>query len=83
MRLPAEERDKIEAQRLLDLLENEIIPMYYENPSEWVKVMKASMRDVVPFFDAGRMADEYYQKLYHHEASESEAANDNSNQYAA
>jgi hypothetical protein len=23
------------------------------------------MRDVIPFFDAGRMADEYYQKLYH------------------
>jgi hypothetical protein len=30
--------------------------------------MKNSMRDVAPFFDAGRMADEYYQKLYHHEA---------------
>ena len=26
--------------------------------------MKSSMGDVVPFFDAGRMADEYYQKLY-------------------
>jgi starch phosphorylase len=68
--LPEEERDKLEAQTLLNLLENEIIPMYYEKPDQWLEVVKASMRDVVPFFDAGRMADEYYQKLYHYEMSE-------------
>jgi hypothetical protein len=28
------------------------------------------MRDVVPFFDAGRMADEYYEKLYNFEPGE-------------
>jgi starch phosphorylase len=64
--LPQEEKDKIEAQNLLDLLEHEIIPMYYERPDEWVKVMKNSMTEVLPYFDSGRMADEYYQKLYHH-----------------
>jgi starch phosphorylase len=62
--LPQEEKDKIEAQNLLDLLEHEILPMYYDNRAEWMKVMKNSMRDVLPFFDAGRMADEYYNKLY-------------------
>jgi hypothetical protein len=41
------------------------------------------MRDVVPYFDAGRMADEYYQKLYHHQAAENESADRDSNQYAA
>ena len=81
--LPADERDRIEAQNLLNLLEYDIIPMYYENPDEWMKIMKASMRDVVPYFDAGRMADEYYQKLYHHEASETEAMVRDSNQFAA
>lgn len=62
--LTPESKDKFEAQGLLDLLEKEIIPMYYERPTEWLKLVKTSMRDVLPFFDAGRMADEYYEKLY-------------------
>ncbi len=62
--LSPEAKDKIEAQHLLDLLENEIIPMYYNKPANWSKVVKASMEDVLPFFDSGRMADEYYNELY-------------------
>lgn len=62
--LPVEEKDRIEAKNLLDLLENEIIPMYYDAPDQWLKVMKASMTDVLPFFDSGRMAKEYYDRLY-------------------
>jgi starch phosphorylase len=65
--LVQEEKDRIEAQNLLDLLEHEIIPMYYENPDQWMQVVKSSMKDVLPFFDSGRMADEYYQNLYHAE----------------
>jgi glycogen phosphorylase len=65
--LPQEDKDKIEAQNLLDLLEFEIIPMYYENKPKWQSIVKSSMRDVLPYFDSGRMADEYYQKLYHFE----------------
>jgi glycogen phosphorylase len=57
-------KDKIEAQNLFDLLENHIVPMYYEHPAEWVKIMKASMTDVLPYFDSGRMAREYYEKMY-------------------
>jgi starch phosphorylase len=59
-----DERDKIEANRLYDLLENEIIPMYYKNPAKWIKIMKAGMKDVVPFFDSARMADEYFERMY-------------------
>jgi glycogen phosphorylase len=59
-----ESKDKIEGQALLDLLENEIIPMYYEQPDKWLKLMKTSMTDVLPQFDSGRMADEYYKILY-------------------
>jgi starch phosphorylase len=62
--LSQDERDKIEANRLYDLLENEIIPMYYKNPAKWIKIMKAGMKDVVPFFDSARMADEYYERMY-------------------
>lgn len=78
-----EEKDKIEAQNLLDLLENEIIPTYYDRPHEWISMMKTGMRDVTPFFDAGRMADEYYQRLYHHQTSSSESMDRDSNQFAA
>ncbi|RAV99340.1 alpha-glucan family phosphorylase [Pseudochryseolinea flava] len=64
--LTQESKDKLEANALLDLLENEIIPMYYERPKEWSKIVKRSMQDVLPFFDSGRMASEYYEKLYKH-----------------
>jgi starch phosphorylase len=62
--LSVEEKDKIEAKNLLDLLENKIIPMYYESPDKWLKMMKTSMRGVVPQFDGARMANEYYEKMY-------------------
>ena len=47
-----------------DLLENEIIPLYYKSPSKWSKMVKAGMNDVLPFFDSGRMAREYYEQMY-------------------
>jgi glycogen phosphorylase len=62
--LSQEEKDIAEAKNLLNVLEEEIIPMYYDAPEKWQQVVRASMTDVVPFFDSGRMADEYYQKLY-------------------
>lgn len=62
--LTPESKDKLEAQALLDLLEKDIIPLYYDKPEEWLKVVKASMTDVLPYFDSGRMAQEYYDKLY-------------------
>lgn len=62
--LSIDEKDKQEANTLYDLLEKEIIPMYYKKPAKWLKIMKASMRDVGTDFDSARMADEYYQKLY-------------------
>jgi starch phosphorylase len=58
-------RDKLEAQNLFEVLEREIIPMYYDRPDEWTKIMKTSMTEIVPYFDAGRMAREYYEKMYH------------------
>jgi glycogen phosphorylase len=59
-----EEQAKIESERLLALLEDEIAPMYYDNHHEWLSIVKQSMRDVVPFFGANRMAQEYYDNMY-------------------
>jgi starch phosphorylase len=63
-KLTPEEGDKVEARHLLDLLEKEIIPMYYKTPARWLNVMKAGMMDVLPQFDSARMAREYFDKLY-------------------
>ena len=62
--LTQESKDKIEAQKLLDVLEKEIIPTYYDHPDKWQKIVATSMKDVLPFFDSGRMAEEYYERLY-------------------
>jgi len=62
--LSPEEKDKFEAKRLYEVLENEIIPMYYDSPAQWTKIVKTSMKEVLPFFDSSRMADEYYEKMY-------------------
>jgi starch phosphorylase len=62
--LAQEERDRLEAKNLYDLLENEIIPMYYDAPEKWLKVVKTGMKEVMPFFDSGRMATEYYEQMY-------------------
>jgi len=62
--LSTEEKDKIEGKNLLDLLEHTVIPTYYDSPEKWLQIMKTSMREVVPQFDAARMANEYYEKMY-------------------
>jgi len=62
--LPQEEKDKLEAKHLFELLENEIIPTYYKDPQKWIGIVKQSMKDVLPYFDSGRMAKEYYEKMY-------------------
>ncbi len=62
--VPVEKQDEIDNKNMMDILENQIIPTYYDNPKEWLKIMKTSMKDVTPAFDSIRMADEYYEKMY-------------------
>ena len=58
------QQDEQDHEALMTLLEETIIPMYYKNQKEWIKIMKKSMTDVVLKFDSKRMADEYYEKIY-------------------
>lgn len=62
--LSQEERDRIETKNLFDLLENEVIPLYYKSPAKWLKIVKTAMKDILPHFDSGRMAREYYEQMY-------------------
>jgi len=62
--LPVWDQDRRDAENLYTLLEETVIPMYYDNPKEWQKVVFKAMDDVIPAFTSARMADEYYKKLY-------------------
>lgn len=62
--LPPDQRDDLEAAALYDLLEHTILPMYYEQPEKWLEIVKTAFRDITPAFEAGRMAGQYYSRLY-------------------
>jgi starch phosphorylase len=57
-------QDEEDAESLYDVLEKEVLPLYYDYPARWLQMMKSSMQDIIPFFDSNRLAGEYYQKLY-------------------
>jgi starch phosphorylase len=61
--------DAREAEQLYSLLEEEIVPCFYERdskgiPRSWVARMRASMAELTPNFSANRMVREYVDKLY-------------------
>jgi len=58
------EQDEYDMVKLFDILENQVLPMYYDNPGVWRQIIKNGMRDVRWQFDSNRMAKEYYEILY-------------------
>jgi starch phosphorylase len=69
----SEEQDQADYVEMMKVLKNKVIPMYYEDKEGWTKMMKNSINDVFPFFESGRMADEYYTRLYDFEYVSSES----------
>ena len=61
---PDEVKDNLEATNVLDVLENEIVPLYYGQPEKFLELVKTGMREVEPEFESHRMATEYYQRMY-------------------
>jgi starch phosphorylase len=62
--LSQQEKDKQENSRLLDVLEKTVLPMYYKDQQKWLNIVKKAATDVVPAFESGRMAKEYYEIMY-------------------
>ncbi len=58
------EQDEYDLDQLYQILENQILPLYYENYSVWREIIKNGMRDVRYQFESNRMAHEYYDLLY-------------------
>ena len=68
--LDVEVTDDADALSLYDILEDQIIPLYYternaENvPLEWVAMMKKSIQTITPQFSTRRMLKEYIERMY-------------------
>jgi starch phosphorylase len=62
-------QDQVEGQALYDLLEKQIIPLFYQRgvdntPHEWIARMKNCLRKLAPVFNTNRMVREYAEKFY-------------------
>ncbi len=61
------EQDAYDLEKIYDILNHQIIPMYYDNYDTWRQITKNGMRDVRFQFDSNRMAHEYYDIMYKEE----------------
>lgn len=64
-----EELDSWDSEELYDILENNIIPLYYDRnkegiPTGWIKKLKTAIKTILPGFNTDRMVKEYFQKMY-------------------
>jgi starch phosphorylase len=62
--LPTSEQDRLDNKHMMDILEGTILPIYYKDTRRWVSIMKNAMSDVEIDFDSGRMAIEYYERMF-------------------
>lgn len=63
-KMSEEEQDVTDMNNLFKIIKEEISPIYYKKPKEWFKIVITAMKQIVPEFESGRMAKEYYTKLY-------------------
>ncbi|MEL0455563.1 alpha-glucan family phosphorylase [Flavobacteriaceae bacterium SZ-1-7] len=62
--MPTWDQDKLDTEHLYSILENKVLPTYYDNPDKWQDIVFNAMDGVIPEFTTARMADEYYKKLF-------------------
>lgn len=62
--LPYDEKNSVENHNLLEILEKQVLPLYYNDQKNWLKIIKEGAKDVAPAFESARMAAEYYEVLY-------------------
>jgi starch phosphorylase len=68
-RFEADYRNREEADDLLDIIEHEMMPLYYQRDGRgysegWVQMSKASMKSIIPRFNAQRMVMDYVRNFY-------------------
>ncbi|MER3416900.1 MAG: alpha-glucan phosphorylase [Gemmataceae bacterium] len=62
-------QDEVESRAIYDLLEEEIVPLFYTRgsdgvPREWVQRVKRSIRTICGYFNTNRMIQEYAERCY-------------------
>jgi starch phosphorylase len=67
--LTDDEADRREAESLYRVLDEEVVPSYYERdeqgiPRRWIAMMKRSIQTLVPVFSSDRMVAEYAERIY-------------------
>ena len=73
-----EQQDQLDAATIYSLLENEIVPMYYnkeegkEYSENWVQTVRNSIAKIAPNYTMKRQLDDYYEKFYSKLAQRSE-----------
>ena len=80
-------QDQLDAATIYGLLENEIIPLYYDKNEQgfsngWVQVIKNSIAKIAPHYTMKRQLDDYYSKFYNKLAARSEKLHADNNQMA-
>ncbi|MCS3800536.1 alpha-glucan family phosphorylase [Niastella sp. OAS944] len=63
-KMSVQDQDQYDLDKMYEMLEKDVLPMYYERYDTWRQIAKNGMRDVRFQFDSGRMANEYYELLY-------------------
>jgi len=64
-----EEQDEADADALFAVLDNDVIPAFYERdadglPQRWIALMRESIAELGPRFGTARMVAEYVERLY-------------------
>ncbi|HEY0677689.1 MAG TPA: alpha-glucan family phosphorylase [Chitinophagaceae bacterium] len=62
--MSTQEQDEYDLNKLYEILEQQILPLYYDDYDTWRQITKNGMRDVRFQFESNRMAHEYYELLY-------------------
>lgn len=68
--LPEHLQDDLDCESLYDVIEKEILPIYYDYPNRWFEIIRSAALDIIPYFDSNRMNKEYYDKLYNSNSNE-------------
>jgi starch phosphorylase len=73
-----ERRDQLEASALFDLLERQVVPLFYETyggpvPRRWLKKVRKSLASLGPRVTASRMVADYVEMLYEPTAGRTDA----------
>lgn len=82
-----EYQDQLDAATIYSLLENEIMPLYYDRNAKgysegWIRVIKNSIAQIAPHYTMKRQLDDYYSKFYNKLRDRSNLLRANNNQLA-